>query len=69
MSERFDANEILALNPQVDREQSEAVMDLHRRLQEAGVQRKSYDLAPPFGGRRASVQDDARSDVRVIRKR
>ncbi len=69
MSERFDADDVLARNPHIDREQVEEVMDLHRRLKDAGLQGKNYDLAPPFGGRRASVQDDAHSDVRIIRKR
>ncbi len=69
MSERFDADDVLARNPHIDREQIEEGMDLHRRLRDAGLQRKEYDLALPFGGRRASFKDDAHSDVRIIRKR
>jgi hypothetical protein len=30
------------------------------------VQRKGYDLAPPFGRRRASARDDARTEPRVL---
>lgn len=69
MPEPFDVDELLEHNPQIDRERLEEARELHRRLREAGVRRKAYDLAPPFGGRRASVREDAKSDSRVVQVR
>lgn len=70
MSERFDLEEILARNPQIDPEKLEEAREMLRRLRERGVRRKGYDLATPFGGHRASVQDDTgANDPRLVRLR
>lgn len=69
MPKRIDQGEILARNPQIDPKRLEESREMLQRLREMGVQRKGYDLAPPFGGRRASVQDDVRPDPRVVRRR
>ncbi len=69
MAERLNEDEILARNPGVDREKLEGIAEGLRRVREEGLRPKGYDLAPPFGGRRASIQDDARVNVRVVRTR
>ncbi len=67
MTTRIDIEDVLACNPNVDRQELKRIQELLRRLQEAGVVRKGYDLAPPLGGRRATVQDDPLSDSRLVR--
>ncbi len=67
MAARFDPDEMLSRNPQIDLDRLEEGRELLRRLRENGVRRKEYDLAPPFGGRRAPIQDDAQTDPRLAR--
>ncbi len=67
MPSQIDLDEILARNPGVNREQLEEATKLFQELREQGVGRKGYDLAPPAGGHRAVVRDDARTDSRVVR--
>lgn len=69
MPGRFDPDEILARNPQIDQARLEEARDMLRRLREKGVRRKGYDLAPPFGGRRAVVKDKSRAEPRQVRAR
>ncbi|MGH2587474.1 MAG: hypothetical protein ACRDJE_21365, partial [Dehalococcoidia bacterium] len=66
MPVRLDMDEILSRNPQVDREELEAMRELLSRLREQRVLRKRYDPAP-IGGRRITVRDDARADPRIVR--
>jgi hypothetical protein len=65
MPKQVDPAEILARNPQVDPDRLERALEALRRLRDRGLRRKEYDLAPPFGGRRASVQDGARLEPRL----
>lgn len=71
MAERFDLDldfdEILSRNPRINQDQLEQARAMLRRLREHGLQRKGYDLAPPFGRYRVSVQDNARGEPRLIR--
>lgn len=70
MLRRLDLEQILAGNPQIDPEQLEEAREMHRRLRERGIRRKDYDLASPFGGHRASVQEDTGADdPRLVRLR
>ncbi len=69
MTVTFDLDEILAGNPQVSPDELRAARDLLRRLREHGLQRKEYDLTPPFGGRRVQIQEAPESDPRVVRLR
>ena len=69
MPEPFDLEKILSRNPHINRDQLEEGRDLLRRLRDGGARRKNYDLAPPFGGRRAAVRDDANTDGRRVRLR
>lgn len=61
--------DILARNPQIDREKLEEAGEMLRRLRERGVRRKGYDLASPLGGHRAEAQDDLRVDSRTVHLR
>ncbi len=67
MPEKIGLDEILATNPQVDQERLEEGRELRRHLRDLGVRPKGYGLAPPFGGRRASVHDDERDDRAAAR--
>ncbi|MEJ7652619.1 MAG: hypothetical protein WKH64_04335 [Chloroflexia bacterium] len=70
MSERFDIDEILSRNEQIDLEKLEEGRELLRRLRERGLRRKGYDLATPYGGRRVTVQDrTGADDPRLVRLR
>ncbi len=65
MPEKIDLGEVLARNPQVDPSRLEETMETLRRLHEKGLRRKEYELASPFGGRRAAVQDNTRMEPRL----
>ena len=70
MSERFDLEEILSRNPQIDAEQLEDAREMLRRLREQGLKRKGYDLATPYGGRRVTVvEETGANDPRFVRLR
>jgi hypothetical protein len=69
MTERLDPNRILPANPQIDPEKLEEAREMLRRLRELGVQRKGYDLMPPFGGRRVTVREDSAIEPRPVRMR
>lgn len=67
---RFDlTDEVIERNHKLDKEAIQKNHDLTERLREQGVQRKEYDLAPPFGGQRMTVQDDPNRDPRFVRLR
>lgn len=61
----LDPEEVLARNPQIDRRQLDEFRELLRRLQEQGIQRKDYELAPPFGGARVTVRDQGGTRIRL----
>lgn len=67
MSRHADPDEILARNPQVDPDRLEQTRKVLRELRAMGMPRKGYDLALPYGGRRAIPQDDARIAPRLVR--
>lgn len=69
MPDRMSKEDILDRNPQVDPEQLEAAREMLRRLRERGVRGKRYEIVPPFGGRRASAQDDSHMDPPLIRSK
>lgn len=64
MSGQFDPQEVLARNPQTDPDRPAGAQDMLRRPRETGGRRTGHDLVPPFGGRRAAVQDDKGADSR-----
>jgi hypothetical protein len=66
VAEYMSQEEILARNPQVKPEELEKARELRRQLREMGVQRKGYDLAPPFGGKHAVTRKDEWSADRII---
>lgn len=69
MPKEFDLEDVLRRNPHIDRERVKEAQELIRRLREKGVQRKGYDLAPPFGGRRVIAKDAPAAAPRLLRSR
>ncbi len=69
MPKLLDREQILENNPEVDPERIEETAELFRRLQNQGVVRKRYELEPPFGGPRPTVQDASEADPRTIKLR
>lgn len=69
MPERFNEEDLLRRNPRVDPDLLAEGRDLLRRLREQGLRRKEYDLVPPFGGHRVSIQDDAPVEPRLVQHR
>lgn len=70
MAKRLSPDDILARNPEIDRDQLEEAREALRRLREMGVQRKGYDVVSPFGGgHRVSVHDEKRNEPRQLRVR
>jgi|GEM_PF-3583605 hypothetical protein len=67
MPEPLDLDEILARNAQIDREHLEETQEMLQHLRERGAHRKGYDLAPPGGGRRATIRSNARTNPGLLR--
>lgn len=62
-------DELIDRNPKLDRELIQRNDEMSERLREQGVQRKGYDLVPPFGGHKVTVQDHPGADRRLVRLR
>ena len=60
MPNQPDRDELLARNPQIKPEDLRRAEEAVRQLQDAGIQAKSYDLDPPFGGRRVATKGNTR---------
>jgi hypothetical protein len=69
MKERLNLDEILSRNPGIDRAELEEAREVLQRARDQGMERKGYDLALPFGGRRVAVQDDDQAEPPLIRSR
>jgi hypothetical protein len=57
MPKKVNLAEILKKNPHVDAKQLSDSMELLEELRSYGVTKRSYELAPPNGGRRAQAVD------------
>lgn len=68
MPKHLELDEILARNPQIGERELEKANKMLRELRDLGVRRKGYDLAPPFGGRRALAQDSLRPERSLSRR-
>jgi hypothetical protein len=70
-AKHLNIEEILELNPHIDREKLEKASDLLLRLRSIKKGRSGYGLAPPFARRRISVRplDDMDSRTVHIRRR
>ena len=65
MPEKLNVEEIIARNPNINQEMLERVMELEAAMRAIGVQRKSYDIMPPF--RRRPVPTQQKVSPRQIR--
>jgi len=59
MPECIDLDDILKANPQLSPESLEEYRAMLRQLRASGTKSRGYNLAPPYGGKRASIQEDA----------
>lgn len=64
---KITESEILKMNPHIAPDQLEKRMAMLAKLRLSGLRRSQYRIAMPYGGRRASVQED--DDSRVVRLR
>jgi len=65
MVERLELEEILTLNPQIDRQMLEQAMDLLRKIRESSIGRPGYNLASPYARRYTSIGGDTEPDPRT----
>lgn len=66
MPERFDPDQILARNPQLNKRLLEEAQELGRRLQEMGIQRKGYSIVSPF--KRRDVPSPHKRSADTVKK-
>jgi hypothetical protein len=69
MVKRVDMDAILKANPHIRRKDLEDYRDALRELRSRGLLGHGYRLAPPFAGRRVSVEGDADQDPRTVELR
>ena len=66
MPQRIDLDDLLAKNPQVDANQLNESAKLTEELQNSGLSRRGYTLAPPFARRRAQIDDTPAEDPHSV---
>ncbi len=64
---RPSLKELIDSNPSIDPKQLRQFRKSLRKLREAGLGRKEYELASPISRRRATLMDAERVDSRTIR--
>src|SRR3712207_1766356 len=62
MPKTVDLADVLQKNPHIDPAKLEENLRLAEELRRRGVIRRSYELVPPFGGRRVQVVEDSSED-------
>lgn len=67
MSKNLTLNEILSLNPQVDENLLKQARELLRKLRQAGVSKRGYNLASPYSRRLKPVSKDRDLDLQTAR--
>ncbi len=68
MQERIDIDELLALNPHIDRQMLEAAIELMRVMKQAGINSPGYNLASPYV-RRQLRRSESAVDPRAVNLR
>lgn len=66
MPEQFTLEQLIALNPDIDKDQLEQSRKLRNKLRANGTKGAKYGLASPFVCRRVAVGENADSDPRTI---
>lgn len=70
MPDWMDKDEILARNPQIDRERLEKIGEMARQLRDKNPRQKGRETSPASGRRRISAQqEDGQTDPRAVRLR
>lgn len=57
MPEVVDIEEVLRNNPDIDPQELQTSMEMLEGLKGRGVTGRTYDLVPPFSGKRVQVMD------------
>lgn len=66
MPKQVTLEELVALNPNVDRKLLEGIADLRNRLCQSGLGGAKYRLASPITRRRVVVDEDTGKDPRTV---
>ena len=66
MPKTITLNEILSLNPQIDKNLLKKARDLSRELQQMGVNNRGYNLASPFDRRHKAISKRGSKDSRSV---
>ena len=66
MAEYPTLEEILALNPHIDKEEIEKCIEIMRKLRDSKTKGAGYNLALPFARRRIFVDKDTSIDPRTV---
>jgi len=69
MVDNIDLEEILALNPHIDKETLKEAIELMIKMQQSGVKEYNYNLISPFARRRATIDKDIEKDPRTVHVR
>ena len=69
MVKNIDLEEILALNPHIDKEILKQAIELMYKMQKSGVKEYNYNLVSPFARRSVSIDKDAEKDPRIVHVR
>ena len=69
MAEYPTFEEILALNPHLDKEEIEEFREILRKLYNAKTEGTRYTLALPFAHRHTSIDEDTGVDPRTVNLR
>jgi len=66
MVKLFTLKEILALNPQIDKEHLEEIQKLLYTLHTSRVGKRRYNLIPPFARPRVTIGEGDNTDSRTV---
>ena len=66
MIKRFTLEEILALNPQIEKEDFEEAREILSKMRVGKMAKHRYSLVPPFARPRVTVGEGDNTDSRTI---
>lgn len=67
MKKNLTLKEILSLNSQVDEKLLKQARELLRKLRQAGVSKRGYNLVPPYSRRLKPISKESDIDLRTVR--
>ena len=69
MAEHFKIDDLLTLNPQIDKEELETIQRTLKLLRSRRRTKHGYSLVPPFARPRVTVGEGDKTDPRTITTR